>query len=445
MAAHTHRLESNVRSYSRAFPVEFQRAVGSELFSKSGERFLDFLAGAGSLNYGHNNPKIRKAVIAYLEDEGIVHGLDMSTVAKNAFIESFQNHILKPRKLDYKLQFCGPTGTNAVEAALKIARKVTRRRGVISFTNGFHGMTLGALAVTGNAYHRKGIPDTASTLTNFMPYDGYVEGLKDSTQLLRQYLEDNSSGVDRPAAVILETVQGEGGINAASVEWLKSLRALCDEFGILIIVDDIQMGCGRTGTFFSFEEAGIVPDIVTLSKSIGAYGMPMALVLLRPDLDQWEPGQHNGTFRGNNLAFVAAREAIETYWATPDFAQEIQEKNRHLRGLLNALAQKYPEAGFRVKGRGLAMGLQAEDASLPNRVREECFARRLIVETCGSEDQVIKFLPPLTTSKAELSEGIAILDAAINAALEKSEKTKADDGKKVVNLVGRLLARGGKA
>lgn len=310
----SHKLESNVKSYVRSFPFKATKALGSKIHAEDGEVYLDFLSGAGSLNYGHNNPNFKSAILQYIEEDNIIHGLDMATKAKNEFIETFNQIILKPRNLDYRLQFCGPTGTNAVEAAIKLARLATKRVNIISFTNGFHGMTSGALAVTGNNYHKEGIPGTYSQFTTFMPYCGYSDNVDDSIAYIRQYLKDNSSGVNMPAAIILESIQGEGGVNVASPRWLRGIRKLCDDFGILLIVDDIQMGCGRTGDFFSFEESGIEPDIVLLSKSIGAYGLPMALVLLKPEIDLWKPAQHNGTFRGHNLAFVAATESLKTYW-----------------------------------------------------------------------------------------------------------------------------------
>lgn len=269
----SHILESNVKSYVRNFPFIATHAKGAMITSEDGTDYLDFLSGAGTLNYGHNNEHFKQAILNYIQEDGIIHGLDMATKAKNEFIETFSQLILAPRGLDYRLQFCGPTGTNAVEAAIKLARKVTGRVNIISFTNGFHGMTQGALAVTGNNYHKEGIPGTYSQYTTFMPYCGYSDSVDDSIAYIRQYLQDNSSGVNLPAAFILETIQGEGGVNVASPAWLRGIRDLCSEFDILLIVDDIQMGCGRTGDFFSFEQAAIAPDIVLLSKSIGAYGI----------------------------------------------------------------------------------------------------------------------------------------------------------------------------
>ncbi|CAM5717698.1 Diaminobutyrate--2-oxoglutarate transaminase OS=Streptomyces alboniger OX=132473 GN=ectB PE=3 SV=1 [Streptomyces alboniger] len=301
-------LESEVRSYCRGWPTVFDRAQGSRMFDEDGHEYLDFFAGAGSLNYGHNNPVLKRALIDYLERDGIAHGLDMSTTAKRAFLESFQNIILRPRDLPYKVMFPGPTGTNAVESALKLARKVKGRESIVSFTNAFHGMSLGSLAVTGNAFKRAGagIPLVHGTP---MPFDNYLDGRTPDFIWFERLLEDQGSGLNQPAAVIVETVQGEGGINVARTEWLRKLADVCERWDMLLIVDDIQMGCGRTGAFFSFEEAGITPDIVTVSKSISGYGLPMSLCLFKPELDVWEPGEHNGTFRGNNPAFVTAAAA----------------------------------------------------------------------------------------------------------------------------------------
>lgn len=310
-------IESEVRSYARSFPRMFNRAKDEFIYDEEGNAYLDFLAGAGSLNYGHNNDLFKEKLLEYINNDGITQGLDLHTRAKGEFLESFNNNILKPRDLDYIVMFTGPTGTNAVEAALKTARKYTGRENVISFTNGWHGQTLGSLAITGNGHHRGGAGVSLSGATR-MPYDGYMGDDVDTTNYLDKVLSDSSSGVDKPAAVIVETVQGEGGINACSMTWLKSLSEVCKKHDVLLIIDDIQAGCGRTGTFFSFEEAGIYPDIVTVSKSLSGYGLPFAIVLMKPELDQWKPGEHNGTFRGNNPAFITAKAALDNYWPASD-------------------------------------------------------------------------------------------------------------------------------
>ena len=318
-------IESEVQSYARAFPRVFNKAKGEHLYDEEGNQYLDFLAGAGTLNYGHNNPIFKDKLLEYIQDDGITHGLDLHTKAKREFLETFNEKILKPRGFDYVMQFTGPTGTNAVEAALKLARNITGRENVISFTNGFHGVSLGSLAATGNSHHRNAAGVGLSG-TSRMPYENYLGDGIDTTAFLDKVLSDSSSGIDKPAAVIVETVQGEGGINVASFEWLKNLESVCRKHDVLLIIDDIQAGCGRTGTYFSFENAGIKPDMITLSKSLGGYGTPFAVVLFRPELDQWKPGEHNGTFRGNNFAFVTAKAAIDEYWSDDSFSKEIMRK-----------------------------------------------------------------------------------------------------------------------
>ena len=404
-------LESNVRGYCRSWPTVFDTASGSWLRDEQGRDYLDFFAGAGSLNYGHNNPVMKRALIDYIMGDGITHALDMSTVAKRALLESLRDLVLAPRGLDYKVQFPGPTGANAVEAALKLARKITGRQSVLNFTNAFHGMSLGALAVTGNAAKRAGAGVPLVHVAS-MPYDGYL-GDESELRWMRRALDDSSSGLDKPAAVIVETVQGEGGVNVARADWLRSLAELCSARGILLIVDDVQMGCGRTGPFFSFEVAGITPDIVTLSKSIGGYGLPMALVLFRPELDQWTPGEHNGTFRGNNAAFVTARVALEHYWSDGALESSTLAKGERVRAALADVAGAH--SGLSTRGRGLVHGLVFEEASRAAKVCRIAFERGLLVETSGSEDEVIKLMPPLTVSDDEIDHGLTVLTEAVGS------------------------------
>jgi diaminobutyrate-2-oxoglutarate transaminase len=334
-------LESEVRSYCRCWPVTFTRASGHTLCDSEENEYLDFFAGAGALNYGHNDPAMRAKLVEYLLDDGIVHSLDMATTAKEAFLTKFNDVILKPRGLTYKMMFPGPTGTNAVEAALKLARKVTGRNRVISFTNAFHGMTLGSLSVSGNTTKRAGAGMMIGSGVP-MPYDGYLGKDVDTIEYLNRFLTDCGSGMDTPAAVITETVQAEGGLRSASTGWLQRLQELCRRHGILHIVDDIQAGCGRTGTFFSFESAGITPDIVCLSKSLSGFGLPLALVLIRPDIDLWAPGEHNGTFRGHNPAFVTATEAL-SHWETPQLAHQVAAKAERVDSALQDIAGRFPE------------------------------------------------------------------------------------------------------
>ena len=417
--------ESEVRGYIRSFPTIFETSKGATLTDEQGAEYIDFFAGAGTLNYGHNNEHISSALIEYLQKDGIVHGLDMATTAKKEFIHAFQDIILKPRNLDYKMQFTGPTGTNAVETALKLARLVKGRSNVIAFTNGYHGLSQGSLAVTGNNEYRDESYISRSNAT-FMPFDGYF-GDFNTLDYLRKFLADSSSGVDTPAAIILETVQGEGGINVAGKQWLQELESICREYDILLIVDDIQVGNGRTGEFFSFEFAGINPDMVTLSKSIGG-GLPMAMLLFKPDLDQWKPGEHTGTFRGNNLAFVAARVAIEQYWGNDDLTNAVFYKEKILRERLEAIAAKHPEQDIDVRGRGLAYGFEIRsDLSAAGEISAKCFENGLVIETAGAEGQVVKFLPPLTISEKRLKEGLERFEKSIDDLFnEKKNRLRAE-------------------
>lgn len=401
-------LESEVRSYCRSWPVTFTRAEGDTLYAEDGSAYLDFFSGAGALNYGHNPPELRDSLINYLLGNGVVHSLDMHTAAKRDFLTAFRDLILRPRGLDYRVMFPGPTGTNSVEAALKLARKVSGREHVLSFTNGFHGMTLGSLAVTGNSMKRRGagIPLTNSSK---LPYDDYFSGAVEDFIWLEKVLQDSGSGVDKPAAIIVETVQGEGGLNAARTQWLRKLAELCQRHEILLIVDDVQAGCGRTGSFFSFEDAGIVPDIVCLSKSISGYGLPMALTLMRRELDQWEPGEHNGTFRGHNPAFVTGRTALEKFWSDDVFIKEVRERSSELHSGLKKIASIY---GGTVRGRGLLTGIHFPDLTAAGRVTGAAFQRGLLMETSGPEDEVIKVMPPLTITAERLAEGLALIEAS---------------------------------
>lgn len=413
-------IESEVQSYARSFPRLFNKAQGEFLYDEDGNQYLDFLAGAGTLNYGHNHPIFKEKLLQYIQDDGICHGLDLHTKAKGEFLETFNEKILKPRDLNYMVQFTGPTGTNAVEAALKLARNIKGRENVISFTNGFHGVSLGSLATTGNSHHR-GAAGVSLGGSSRLPFDGYMGDELDTTFYLDKVLSDSSSGIDLPAAVIVETVQGEGGINAASFEWLQNLEKVCRKHDVLLIVDDIQAGCGRTGTFFSFEEAGIKPDIVTLSKSFSGYGLPFAVVLMSPELDLWKPGEHNGTFRGNNLAFVTAKAAIDTFWSDDAFSKEIKRKGDYIAQRLEDIVEKYGEGNFTIRGRGMFRGISCVNGEIANQITRAAFKQNLIIETSGADDEVVKFLCPLIISDESLKKGLDIVEEAIKAVCAKED------------------------
>lgn len=411
--------ESNVRSYCRSFPALFDRAEGSYIFDTDGRGYIDFFSGAGALNYGHNHPSLKKEVLNYIERNGITQSLDMATATKEKFLQQFASVILEPRGMSYKVQFPGPTGTNSVEAALKLARKITGCDHVISFTNAFHGMTLGALSVTGNAFKRDGA-GVPLTLSYTMPYCGYFGDEIDTIDYMDRLLGDQGSGVDRAAAVIVETVQGEGGLNVATYQWLRRLQDICRQREMLLIVDDIQAGCGRTGPFFSFEPAGIEPDIICLSKSISGYGLPMALTLIRPQWDQWAPGEHNGTFRGHNLAFVTATEAL-SFWQTDTLRKDVQSRAALVQRFLEENVARWPGAFSERRGRGLIQGLACTPGSLAKLISSAAFQRGLIMETAGPEDNVIKLMPALTIEIDTLLQGFEIIQQSVEAVMRHTE------------------------
>lgn len=407
-------IESNVRTYSRTFPVIFSKALGSEIYSIDGRRYIDFLAGAGALNYGHNHPALKESLIEYFRGDNMVHSLDLWTAAKYAYLDTFDRLILKSRGLDYKVHLTGPTGTNAVEAAIRLARKIKKRSTIVSFTNGFHGITMGSLALTGNAKFRSvaGLPSVGNA---FMPFDNYFGKGVDTLKYFKKCLSDRSSGLDHPAAVIVEVVQGEGGINVASPAWLRELEAICRDQDILLIIDDIQAGCGRTGRFFSFEHAGVVPDLVTNSKSLSGFGLPFSQVLIRPEHDHWEAGQYNGTFRGNNAAMITAAKALECFWSDDALAEEVQRKGEIVRegflGLIDLLRFHQVEAEER--GLGLMRGIDVQSGVLATKIIAEAFRQGLIIETSGDSGQVIKCLCPLLTTDDQIEEAVQILRSSI--------------------------------
>lgn len=412
-------MESEVRGYVRSFPVIFEKSKKWYLYDEQGNEYLDFFAGAGTLNYGHNNEEIKTVMIDYLQNDGVLHGLDMATKAKTTFLQKFSDTILSPRNLEYKVQFTGPTGTNAVETALKLARMVKGRSNVVAFTNGFHGLTQGSLSVTGNAFYRDEAHISRCNVS-FMPYDGYFGPDVNTMDYFRRFLSDASSGLDLPSAVIVETIQAEGGVNVASAAWLKELEQICREFDILLIIDEIQVGNGRSGDFFSFEEAGVTPDMITLSKSIGG-GLPLALLLMRPELDQWQPGEHTGTFRGNNLAFVASTKAME-YWENNDLSESVKYKSKVMETELNNVVKKYADSlEMRVRGRGMIWGIAINELGFAGELSKRCFEKGLVIELAGAEDQVLKFLPPLVIDEESLKKGIAIVDEAMGELLKEKE------------------------
>ena len=403
--------ESNVRSYCRNFPTVFVKAKGAIMTDEDGKEFVDFFAGAGALNFGHNPEQITARLVDYLQNDGVIHTMDMYTAPKRDFLEYFTKNILEARGYNYKIQFAGPTGTNAVEAAIKLARIAKKRQNIFAFMGAFHGMTLGALSLTTDRCSREGAGQSMHNVTHIPA--PYMFPELDTITYIERLITDDHSGAEKPAAIILETVQADGGIYAFDAQWLRDLRALCTKHDILLIADDIQVGCGRTGSFFSFERAGIEPDIVTLSKSIGGCGMPLALVLIKPELDIWEPGQHTGTFRGNQLSLIAGKAGLEMI-AETDLLAQVQRKGQ--------LVDKYlteeilPLDGrIRHRGIGLIWGVDfsAFPADTTKRLVGACFRNGLIAERVGRNNEVLKLMPPLTITDEQLMKGLALLKKAI--------------------------------
>lgn len=406
------RWESAIRGYCRTYPAVFKSASNARQVDEEGRSYIDFFAGAGVLNFGHNNPRMKQAMIRFLEEDGVAHSLDMYTTAKRDFIERFAGTVLEPRGMDHKMQFMGPTGTNAVEAALKLARKVTGRDTVYAFSNGFHGMTLGSLACTANQYFRQaaGVP---LGHVHRLPFDGYPGGGLHAIDELRCALADPSCGLEPPACVLVETIQAEGGVNIASQEWLQALQAFAREQGCPFIIDDIQVGCGRTGSYFSFDDMDLDPDIVCLAKGIGGFGTPLAMNLIRPALDQWQPGEHTGTFRGQGLSFVAGTEALG-YFADDQLMQEVQQMGAHMRSRLETIAAAHPDLKSDVRGRGMIQALDLYEGGIAKDVVARCFQKGAIIGSCGPNGRVLKLIPPLTIPRSDLDEGLDILQAAVD-------------------------------
>ncbi|MEM9585754.1 MAG: diaminobutyrate--2-oxoglutarate transaminase [Planctomycetota bacterium] len=408
-------LESEVRGYCRVWPTTFATARGSRLTDTEGRDYVDFFCGAGSLNYGHNNPYAKAALLEYIAGDGIQHSLDAFTFAKHEFLATFDEVILRPRGLNYRVQFTGPTGTNSVEAAIKLARKQKQRSHVVAFTHAYHGHTLGSLALTGNQYYHSEYYGSRSNVTH-LPFDGYLPDF-DTSLLLEKMISDPSSGVPKPAAVILETVQGEGGINVASDTWLRRVEEICRGNDILLIIDDIQVGNGRTGKFFSFEHSGIRPDLVCLSKSLGG-GLPLSVVLIQPDCDAWKPGEHTGTFRGNNLAFVTAN-AVLHHWRDPGFEEHVAIRGDLIRQRLTAIVQRHDQADLQCRGKGMVWGIDTRDGELAKAIIRRCFDHQLLVESSGADDEVIKVMPALTIDLTTLDQGLQILDSAFESCIQR--------------------------
>jgi diaminobutyrate-2-oxoglutarate transaminase len=391
--------ESEIRAYCRAVPTVFCSSNNATMTDENGKEYVDFFAGAGVLNFGHNNPKMKEAIIEFISNNGVAHSLDMFTDVKRDFIDTFVNIILRPRNMNYKLQFTGPTGTNAVEAALKLARRTTGRENVVAFNRGFHGMTLGALACTANQAFR----GAAGVSLNNVIRDTFND--MEALSKLRQKFEDKGSGLMPPAAFLVEPVQAEGGVRVGTKEWLQGVQKLAKDIGALFIIDDIQAGCGRTGSYFSFDDLDLDPDIIILAKGLGGFGTPIGMNLNKPEIDaNWNPGEHTGTFRGQGISFVAGKVGLE-YFKDNALNESVQEKGKFIRTKLDALQVAHPT--LKVRQKGMMLAIEFESAAIAKEVTTGCFNNGLIIGAC-STGEIVKFIPPLTIEDATLAKGMDI-------------------------------------
>lgn len=430
--------ESNARSYPRRIPLALKRARGLYVEDVEGRQFIDCLAGAGTLALGHNHPVVIDAIQRVLADELPLHTLDLTTPVKDQFVQDLFGLLPEGLRGEAKIQFCGPTGTDAVEAALKLVRTVTGRSTVLAFQGAYHGMTQGALSLMGSLGPKKPLGALLNNGVQFLPYPydyrcpfglGGEAGVRANLHYLENLLNDPEAGVALPAAVIVEVVQGEGGVIPADIEWLRGLRRITEQAGVALIVDEIQSGFARTGKMFAFEHAGIVPDVVTLSKAIGG-SLPLAVMVYRDWLDQWSPGAHAGTFRGNQMA-MAAGSAVMKYLVEHRLCEHAETMGQRLRGHLQRLQQDYPQLGD-IRGRGLMLGVELVDPagkrdtqghppacrSLAPKVQRECLRRGLILELGGRHGAVVRFLPPLIISAEQIDEVAARFAEAVAAAVK---------------------------
>ena len=430
------RQESNARSYPRRIPLALKRAKGIYVEDVEGRRFIDCLAGAGTLALGHNHAVVIEAIRQVLADELPLHTLDLTTPVKDQFVQDL--FALLPQGLagEAKIQFCGPTGTDAVEAALKLVRTATGRSTVLSFQGGYHGMSQGALSLMGSLAPKKPMAALLGSGVQFMPYPydyrcpfglGGAQGVKVNLSYLENLLSDPEAGVELPAAVIVEAVQGEGGVIPADLDWLRGLRRITEKAGVALIVDEIQSGFGRTGKMFAFEHAGIIPDVVVMSKAIGG-SLPLAVVVYRDWLDTWLPGAHAGTFRGNQMA-MAAGSAVMRYLTEHRVCEHATAMGERLGEHLRILQRDYPHLGD-IRGRGLMLGVELVDPNgardiqghppvhrqLAPQVQRECLKRGLILELGGRHGSVVRFLPPLVITAAEIDRVAEIFGRALAAA-----------------------------
>ncbi|MGN7453566.1 diaminobutyrate--2-oxoglutarate transaminase [Paenibacillus pasadenensis] len=431
--------ESQARSYPRRFPLVIQKAKGVLLTDLEGKTYYDCLAGAGTLALGHNPDVVVEAIRSALDEQIPLHALDLATPLKVRFMSEL--FLLLPEEMrdTAKIQFCGPTGADAVEAAIKLVKHATGGGAILAFQGGYHGSTQGTMAMSGNLSKKSRLRSLLPDV-HFLPFPyeyrcpfGVGNGMtaRISAHYIEHLLDDCESGIADPCGVIVETVQGEGGSIPADLEWLRQLRRMTAERGIPLIIDEVQTGIGRTGKMFSFEHAGIVPDVIVCSKAIGG-SLPMSVVIYKEELDCWQAGAHTGTFRGNQLG-MAAGLATLAYMREHRVLDQVNERSKQFFEALERLKARYEEIGD-VRGRGLMIGVEMVDPSLPKdglghhppsgelaeRIQERCFQNGLIVESGGRRSAVLRFLPPLTITEEETAAVLEIFEKSVVEAVEAS-------------------------
>lgn len=428
-------MESNVRSYPRKLPLAIAKAQGCWVTDVEGTDYLDCLAGAGTLALGHNHPAVIQSIQDTVASGLPLHTLDITTPLKDAFTEALLEQ-LPGGKEEYCLQFCGPSGADGTEAAIKLAKTYTGRSTVISFSGGYHGMTHGSLAMTGNLSAKNAV-NCLMPGVQFMPYPheyrcplglGGEAGVNALTYFFENFIEDVESGVTKPAAVILEAIQGEGGVVTAPAKWLKKIREVTEKHDIVLILDEVQAGFARSGKMFAFEHAGIEPDIVVMSKAVGG-SLPLAVLGIKRKFDVWQPAGHTGTFRGNQLAMGTGLATLKTI-KEENLAQNAQERGDFLQAEIKKLAADFPCIG-NVRGRGLMIGVEIVDerqaadhmGSLPAdsrlaaAIQTACFNNKLLLEKGGRNGTVIRLLCPLIITQAECEEVIVRFKKSVAEAL----------------------------
>lgn len=423
------RRESSARTYPRRLPIVIQSGCGVWVKDVNGRDYIDCLAGAGALALGHNHPVVVDAIRRALDDGAPLQTLDLPTPLKDRFTNELFASLPSEFAADYKIQFCGPSGSDAIEAALKLVKTATGKRGILAFHGAYHGMTLGSLSVSSDCRPRQSIGGLSAE-THFLPFPldgdcpfglGGVQGAAVGARYIESVLSDPKSGASSVAAMILEPVQGEGGVNPAPDEWLRCMRRLTLRHEIPLIFDEVQTGLGRTGRLFAFERADAAPDVLVLSKAVGG-GLPLAVVVYHRRLDAWDAGAHAGTFRGNQLAFASGAAAIR-HIREHGLAEQAESRGARLRAALNEAVAEVGVAAT-VRGRGLMLGVaisqnvELRDAAsaLARRIQRECLNRGLIVELGGRDGAVVRFLPPLTISELEIDAVAARFRAALHAA-----------------------------